>query len=605
MSKFTPFPDPPLGFTQRPGGLTAAEVDETFRTMAGDVHQLSEHVDERVGVAGDLTLAAQQAAQDAEEARDDADAAVGVAVQARDDAAGHAQAASGAADDAEQSAYTATLAAGAAETAATDAEEYRNDAELLVVQAQTAREGAEEARDDADAATGVAVQARDDASGHAQVASDAAAQTAQDLAAVEAKRGAVQTLVNSVAGLNLPSRTVWADAAFAGSTDGRTFGDAAVATTAALAIASDGGKTKLVLGFDAEGEPLGVEDTGHALDALAAEGVIVITAYGGYDAAGAAEVEALRHYLGWLAGQNMLDDAVLEAGGLTVTLDALPVDVYEDEADRPPRGWALWDEVTGKPVILPVLLDSDGGYGPNPNTNPHGLVQIDPDDVERHVWVVHKSQAGNAVLDLTGAAWDRITGKPSTFPPSVHAHWQRIFYSDFIAVNRSGKTTTTSGYECTSTGATASGGTSGHLANIGALAQRFQARVSVGNTTSMFAGFYACSTSASQTNGARFHIIRQAGGWVFTGVQYVGGTGGSPSPLNTTLTGTPSDGSTWDIVLETDGTGTVAVTVTPLGGPPQSFTVTVPAGTVGNFGGQLNAGGGGYVLSLAGYIKTS
>ena len=421
-------------------------------------------------------------------------------------------------------------------------------------------------------------------------------------AAVLAK-DAVQTLVSSVAGLRTPERLLLVDAAFVESTDGFTFSDVATAITAAEAIiAADGGRVLIRLYHDTDGQPLAIP-TPHTADSLRAAGIDVETADGSGDGK-AARFSA--HLLGWWLGQHPLDESVLRETGYVVNLDQLPFPVSESgEALFPPSAHRHdWGDLDNVPPLVPFDAAYADTVPPDPAGYSAGAI-IHNNEGDGALYGVVDAQSGKRALRLGEPAWADVTDKPSTFPPSAHMHWQRVFYSDFLTTNRSGKTVTTSGYESTATGATASGGTSGHLVNIGTPVQRFHARVSVGSTTSMFAGFYACSTSASQTNGARFHIIRQAGGWVFTGVQYVGGTGGSPSPLNTTLTGTPSDGSTWDIVLETDGTGTVAVTVTPLGGSPQSFTVTVPAGTVGSFGGQLNAGGGGYVLSLAGYIKTS
>jgi len=370
----------------------------------------------------------------------------------------------------------------------------------------------------------------------------------------------------------------------------------------------------LVLRHDDAGDPITIP-TPHTRDSLAAQGVDVEIA--GESADGAAARFAA-HIIGWWLGYHPLSSDVLAETGYSVNLNRLPFPITQDGTVRPVRYGDLdgipttfapiehrhdFSDLDALPQMLTVEIDADGGAPPAPGL-PHGTIKADPDDATRAVWFVHGSGVTRGVYDLRRPLYGDLDGIPATFAPSAHVHWQRVWYSDFLAANRSGKLVTTSGYECTATGASASGGTSGHLVNTGTPVQRLVLTVSVGTTNGMFAGAYLPSTAASTVNGARMHIVRSGGAWLFSGITYVAGVGGSPTPVNTTLTGTPSDGSTWTLVMETDGTGSVAVTVTPLGGVPQSFTVTVPSATVGGFSGQLNAGTGGLVLTQACFIKT-
>ena len=568
--------------------------------MGYDVFAAGEEFEAFVNRLGQAAGTAEQQATDADTARAAAVVAQEGAEGARDDAQGYRQEASESATEAGQSAIAAgSSAAAAATTLGTLGTNVATATTTFATQ------------------VGLATTARQDAQGFAQTASEAAAEAGQSALDAEAKRAATQALVNSVAGLRAPWRTLFVDFNFRDSTDGFTFGDddVAVAITQAIAtVATEGGRVLLVLRHDDAGDPITIP-TPHTRDSLAAQGVDVEIA--GESADGAAARFAA-HIIGWWLGYHPLSSDVLAETGYSVNLNRLPFPITQDGTVRPVRYGDLdgipttfapiehrhdFSDLDALPQMLTVEIDADGGAPPAPGL-PHGTIKADPDDATRAVWFVHGSGVTRGVYDLRRPLYGDLDGIPATFAPSAHVHWQRVWYSDFLAANRSGKLVTTSGYECTATGASASGGTSGHLVNTGTPVQRLVLTVSVGTTNGMFAGAYLPSTAASTVNGARMHIVRSGGAWLFSGITYVAGVGGSPTPVNTTLTGTPSDGSTWTLVMETDGTGSVAVTVTPLGGVPQSFTVTVPSATVGGFSGQLNAGTGGLVLTQACFIKT-
>ena len=158
----------------------------------------------------------------------------------------------------------------------------------------------------------------------AAATSATAASTSAQNAATTVTTAAAQAVANAqaaVASLRAPSRTFYADAAWSASTDGFTFGQADQAAGAAVAyVYGYGGQARLVLGFDADGEPMTLNGTGYTIQTLRAQGVYVVSA----DGIGLNVDDQL--LLGLIAGRDVdLNHAqILDLGVLRITLDLNP-----------------------------------------------------------------------------------------------------------------------------------------------------------------------------------------------------------------------------------------------------------------------------------------
>jgi len=240
------------------------------------------------------------------------------------------QSADAAADAAEQAAASATTAttkaaaantsAGAAAGSATAASEWATTASG---HAQTASESATQASQDAAAAAASATTATTKAAA-ANTSAGAANTSAQNAATtvITAAAQAVADAQAAVASLRAPSRVFYADAAYAASTDGLTFGDAATAINAALGELDTGGATGrylVRLYHTGLGEPM-VIPAPHTRASLAALGVDVVTAGG---SCLSVDDQLL---LGLIAGRDVdLNHAqILDLGVLRITLDLNP-----------------------------------------------------------------------------------------------------------------------------------------------------------------------------------------------------------------------------------------------------------------------------------------
>lgn len=532
----------------------------------------------------------------------------------------------------------ATDAAQHADNAAQHADNAGNAAEQAAASAATATTKAAQASTSATAAAASATAASGwatTASGHAQTASDDATQAAQDAAAAAASAAtaatkaaqastsagaAAQSVVDaqaSVAGLHAPSRLLLVDAAFAGSADGFTFNDAAVAITAAQAIiAADAGRVTLRLYHDEGGEPVALP-TPHTVDSLRAQGIDVEMA--GQSGDGKAARFAA-HILGWWLGHHPLSEAVLAETGYSVNLDDLPFPISEDgDAAFPPSAHRHdWNDLDGVPAFVPLDALYADNVAPDPAGYSAGTIIHNSEGTGGLYGVIDAASGKRAVRlgepgwsDVQGKpstfapsahthAWSDVTGKPSTYAPSAHTHYQRAWFSDFLAQNRNAKTITTSGYECTATTATASGATAGHQVHMGTNAYRIEASVRVGTTSGETANIYF-GTASPSTDGRRVLIRRSGSVWEMVLLYYVAG---AATQTVVSLPVAPSDNLTWTLTVEADGAGNVTATATPLGGSAVTSTVSAPSTTIGPFA-VLAASGGGLVLFIAGYIKIS